>query len=834
MSRLRFLASSLVVAAFLIAGSFAWCQGSRADYERARRMPGLVRDKVLNKNLDEAWLDEERLIYRRQTGPDRWQFMIADGAAGKRRRAFDHDAAARAIEKKLGTKVDPEQLPFTRFTMDQGALIALVKGSDVVVRIRDSGRRVEDVPIETIPAFHLEPTRLRRSIDRGEDTGILFVNRNAAPVQIFWLDRSGGRKPYAVIQPGGSQQQHTYAGHVWLAVGDRGRELARFQARRDPGVAVIEQEPRVLPEGKPKRSPQISPDGRWEAFVREKNLFVRETASGKEHALAADGTDGNRYTSRMAWSPDSARLAVVREEPAQEHTIHLIESAPRDQVQPKLHSMQYLKPGDAIAHPRICLFDVDGHRAIPVDEGLFPNPWSISRMDWLSDGSEFTFLYNERGHQLIRLVALDARTGAARVAIEEKSRTFVDYANKIFLKRLKDGNEAIWMSERDGWNHLYLMDLVSGRVKSRITRGQWIVRRVDHVDEEKRLIWFRAMGVHSDQDPYHVHYGRVDFDGRDLVWLTKGDGTHRIEYSPGRKYFVDRYSRVDLPPVHELRRSSDGKLICRLEQADWTPLLETKWRAPERFSAPGRDGKTAIHGILLYPSNFDASKRYPVIESIYAGPHGFFVPKRFGEWYGSQEIAELGFIVVHIDGMGTNWRSKTFHDVCWKNLGDSGFADRIAWLEAAARTRPYLDLSRVGIYGGSAGGQSALRALLAHGGFYDAAVADCGCHDNRMDKIWWNELWMGWPIGPHYAEQSNVTNAHRLKGDLLLIVGELDRNVDPASTMQVVDALIRADRDFDLLLIPGAGHGAAESAYGRRRRQDFFVRSLLAVEPRWE
>ena len=254
---------------------------------------------------------------------------------------------------------------------------------------------------------------------------------------------------------------------------------------------------------------------------------------------------------------------------------------------------------------------------------------------------------------------------------------------------------------------------------------------------------------------------------------------------------------------------------------------------PERFAAKGRDGTTDIYGVLYRPTTFDEEKTYPVIERIYAGPQGAFVPKRFSTWHGeAQALAELGFIVVQIDGMGTNWRSKAFHDVCWKNLGDSGFPDRILWHKAAAATRPQMDLSRVGIFGGSAGGQSALRAVLAHGDFYQAASADCGCHDNRMDKIWWNELWMSWPVGPWYQEQSNVTQAGRLSGKLLLIVGELDRNVDPASTMQVVDALVRADKDFELLIIPGAGHGAAGTAYGTRRQRDFFVRHLLGVEPR--
>jgi dipeptidyl aminopeptidase/acylaminoacyl peptidase len=286
--------------------------------------------------------------------------------------------------------------------------------------------------------------------------------------------------------------------------------------------------------------------------------------------------------------------------------------------------------------------------------------------------------------------------------------------------------------------------------------------------------------------------------------------------------------------VTELRKTDDGSLVCELERADWSALLATGWRPPERFTAKARDGQTDIFGVIYRPTNFDESKRYPVIEAIYAGPQGSFVPKPFGEYYGPQSLAELGFILVQIDGMGTSNRSKKFHDVCCKNLGDAGFPDRILWMQAAAAKYPCMDLSRVGVYGGSAGGQNSLRAMLAHGDFYKAAASDCGCHDNRMDKIWWNELWMGWPVGPHYDEQSNVTNAHKLQGKLLLTVGELDRNVDPASTMQVVNALIRADKDFELVVIPGGGHGSGSGPYGTRRRNDFFVRNLLGVEPRRE
>jgi dipeptidyl aminopeptidase/acylaminoacyl peptidase len=324
----------------------------------------------------------------------------------------------------------------------------------------------------------------------------------------------------------------------------------------------------------------------------------------------------------------------------------------------------------------------------------------------------------------------------------------------------------------------------------------------------------------------------VNFDRAELAVLTEGDGTHEIAFSPDRRFFLDRWSRVDQPPITELRQAATGKLVCELERADWSALLETGWRAPERFVAKGRDQKADIYGIIIRPGNFDPGRKYPVIEQIYAGPQGAFVPKAFGLQPRQHALAELGFVVVQIDGMGTSHRSKAFHDVCWKNLGDAGFPDRILWLQAAAAKHPSLDLTRVGIFGGSAGGQSALRALLAHGDFYKAAAADCGCHDNRMDKIWWNELWMGWPVGPHYQEQSNAAQAHRLQGKLLLTVGELDRNVDPASTMQVVNALIKADKDFELLIVPGAGHGIGESPYANRRRMDFFVRHLLGVEPR--
>jgi dipeptidyl aminopeptidase/acylaminoacyl peptidase len=581
--------------------------------------------------------------------------------------------------------------------------------------------------------------------------------------------------------------------------------------------------------------PNTSPDGKWQAFVRDNNVWLRATEGSEERQLSTDGNAGDTFRRPLIWSPDGKFLACLREKPAQQHTVSEIVSSPKDQVEPRLKQFDYLKPGDRIAQPKPVVFEIEGKRprTFSVPDEQIPNPWSIDALRWSPDSQRLTFQYNQRGHQVFRLMEINAADeGKVRTIVDETSQTFIDYTNKIWVHHLDSSRELLWMSERDGWNHLYLYDEAAGTVKKQITQGPWVVRSVPEVDDAAKQIWFLAGGVIPGQDFCYKHLCRVNFDGSGFIVLTKGDGTHEVSFSPDHQFFLDRWSRVDCPPVHELRRSSDGSLVCELEKACLDGLFATGWKYPERFSAKGRDGVTDIDGVIYRPSNFDPAKKYPVIEEIYAGPHGQFVPKAFGIQGRQHSIAELGFIVVQIDGMGTNWRSRAFHDVCWKNLGDSGFPDRIAWMKAAAQKEPAMDLTRVGIYGGSAGGQSSLRGMLAFGDFYKVCVADCGCHDNRMDKIWWNEQWMGWPVGPHYAEQSNVTQAHRLTGKLMLTVGENDTNVDPASTMQVVNALIKADKDFDLIVVPGADHGVGEGSYCARRRMDFFVRHLLGVEPR--
>jgi dienelactone hydrolase len=565
-------------------------------------------------------------------------------------------------------------------------------------------------------------------------------------------------------------------------------------------------------------------------FVKDHNLHVRPSGSDKARALTRDGTEANPYTGHTAWSPDSRKFVGLRTSKGRKRNIYMIESSPDDQLQPKLHPFGYLKPGDRISVTQPYLFDAVAGKEIPLDRKLFSNPYQLNGIRWTRDSKEFSFYYNQRGHQAVRIIGVNAETGKVRAVINEETDTFIDYAHKRYMNWLDSTGEIIWASERDGWNHLYLYDYKTGKVKNQITKGRWIVRSVTRVDTQKRRIWFRASGIRPGQDPYYIHYARINFDGSGLLVLTEGDGTHSIKYSPDRRFFIDTYSRVDLPPVTELRRTSDGKLICKLETADISALLETGWKMPIPFAAKGRDGKTGIYGVIIRPTNFDPKKKYPIIENIYAGPQGSYVRKRFTPWHKAWPVAELGFIIVQIDGMGTSNRSKIFHGVCSKNLADAGFPDRIPWIRAAAKKYPWMDISRVGIFGRSAGGQNAARGILDYPDFYKVSVAYAGCHDNRMDKIWWNELWMSWPVGPHYAASSNATVAHKLRGKLMLIVGELDRNVDPASTMQLANALIKADKDFDLIVIPGGGHRA--HPYGTRRRRDYFVRNLLGVEPR--
>lgn len=576
--------------------------------------------------------------------------------------------------------------------------------------------------------------------------------------------------------------------------------------------------------------PVTSPDGKWTAFIKNDNVYVREMATGKEKQLSQDGTLSNYYSSYIQWSPDSKSVVSCRIRPVEKRYVYYVESSPADQAQPKLHEQEYAKPGDELRFKVPCIFEVEsGRRLIPSTE-LFSHQYELSGPMWNADSKAITFEYNERGHKVYRVLEMSAVDGSVRTLIEEKEEKYVNYP-RIYRNYLSDGKRIIWSSERDNYNHLYLYDRATGKPLNQITKGEWYVRGVQHVDEANEVIYFSANGMKKGEDPYLIHYYKINFDGSNLVELTPEEGMHQCWYSSDYKYLVDVYSKVDQAPIAVLRDAKNGKIRMQLDKADISALLANGWKAPEVFSAKGRDGKTDMWGVIYRPSNFDPSKKYPVIEYIYSGPGDQYVPKTFSSYnWWMTSLAELGFIVVQVDGMTTSFRSKEFEEVCYKNLKDAGLPDHIAWIKAAAQKYPYMDIDRVGIFGCSAGGQESTGAVLFHPEFYKAAYSACGCHDNRMDKIWWNELWMGYPVDESYSACSNVDNAHLLSRPLMLVVGELDDNVDPASTMQVANALIKANKDFELVVIPGAHHTMGED-FGEHKRYDFFVRHLMGITP---
>ena len=575
----------------------------------------------------------------------------------------------------------------------------------------------------------------------------------------------------------------------------------------------------------------LSPDKQWVAFIKDNNVFVRPANGGVNDAFAftSDGTEGKPY-GQLAWSPDSKYIVGYHINPVKDSAVYYVLSSVSGTTRGQLKKKPYKQPGDPFTTYEMYLFRPADRKAVKVNTPVL-DFFGAPELHWRStDNRYFTFERVERGHQRFRVFEVDATTAETRTVIDEKTNTFI-YESRLFTYYLRETNEMLMSSEKDGWQRLYLMDLLTGNQKTAVTKGPWVVRGIDSVDARKREIWFSASGMNPDEDPYYVHYYRIGFDGNHLVNLTPEKANHIVTYSPDRKYYLDAYSEINVPTVTELRRTADGKKVLEVERADASVYLAAGFRFPEPFHAKGRDGVTEIWGIIVRPNDFDPTRKYPVIENIYAGPQDAFVPKDFTGRYGEmQSIAQMGFIVVQIDGMGTANRSKAFHDVCWHNLADAGFPDRILWMKALAAKYSYADIDRVGLYGTSAGGQNSLGGLLFHPEFYKVAVSSCGCHDNRIDKQWWNEQWMGYPVGKHYDEQSNVTNAWKLQGDLLLMVGEADNNVPPESTYRVADALIKAGKTFEFLPIPGSDHTDG-GPYGRIKRRDFFVRQLLGVEP---
>ncbi|MFO0800806.1 MAG: prolyl oligopeptidase family serine peptidase [Gemmataceae bacterium] len=724
--------------------------------------------RVYRDKVTPNWFAEgTKFWYRNDLKAGTKEFVLVDAAKGTRRPAFDHAKLAAGLSKAAGKEYAAERLPFQTITLDEA-----------VTRVRFQVR--DDEWTCDLTSYECE--------------------KRAAP---------SGRCDDPAPEPVLEMPDPLFPDGPVVAP--------------DPFAVVAQQQP-------PRKTAEArSPDRKWTAVIRDANVVLRD-ADGKDTPLTKDGKDG-AYYGMLSWAPDSKALVAWRIEPGEKKEVFFVESSPKAGGRAVLHTRSYPQPGDKFTRFEPHLFDPATGKELKTDAPAVD--FGVPNVRWAKDGDRFTYEKVDRGHQRHRLVAVTAATGATRNLIDEKSDTFVwtqhfDGFNFAAVTWLTKSAEIVHATEKSGWRHLYLLDAATGEQKAAITSGEYVVRGIDRIDEEARQVWFRAGGKNAGEDPYHVHHYRVNFDGTGLVALTSGNGTHAVQFSPDRRFLIDTYSRVDAPPVTELRDCADGKLVCRLEAADVSELADVA--LPEVSHAKGRDGTTDIWGLICKPRNFDPTKRYPVIEYIYAGPHGSHVPKAYRAFPWHRALTDLGFVVVQVDGMGTANRSKAFHDVCWKNLKDAGFPDRILWHKAVAAKYAWYDAERVGIYGTSAGGQNAMGALLFHGDFYRAAMAACGCHDNRLDKSSWNEQWMGYPVGPHYAACSNVDNAHRLRGRLLLIVGEMDTNVPPESTFRVADALVKANKDFELLVVPGMGHSDG-GAYGRRRTQDFFVRHLHGVEP---
>lgn len=603
------------------------------------------------------------------------------------------------------------------------------------------------------------------------------------------------------------------------------------------------------------RLENLSPDGRWAAYSENHNLFLRNTSTGEVVQLTRDGVPGWDYATPLPdlsalvranvsrgedvptrpevfWSPDSSKLVTFRVDSRNAGRFTSLQFVPQGQIRPKAYDYVYPLPGEALPSASVIIFDVLGGKRVDVNTEPLEIPFQGGPgfFEWFPDSKSFFYEHGTRGNKETELRVVDASTGGQKTIISEQDGLYID-PGEHFFRYIPDNGGIVWSSEKDGWNHLYLYDN-DGQFKNQITSGPWVVRELEYIDAKNHQIYFLASGREKDEDPYLTHLYRVNFDGSDLQLLTPENANHMVTMSPDGKYFVDSYSRVDLAGESVLRRSSDGSEVRVLEKTDVSALLKTGWKFPQPFEGKATDNTTDLYGLIWHPSNFDSSKKYPVIEYVYTGPQGFFVPKTFSAALRLQSMSELGFVLVMVDGRGTTGRSRAFHEFSYHNLGGS-FADHVAMIKQMAAKYPYMDITRVGIFGTSAGGYGSAHAILQFPDFYKVCVSTSGDHDARLDKAWWNEQYQGWPVGADYPEQSNVTLAGQLKGHLLLIHGDIDNNVHPVETMRLVDALMSANKSFDMLFVPNMLHGDSgpHALYVTRRRWDYFVQYLLGVTP---
>lgn len=601
-----------------------------------------------------------------------------------------------------------------------------------------------------------------------------------------------------------------------------------------------------------------SPDGKKAVFIKDWNLWLRDIDTKKETALTTDGikdfgyaTDNAGWTRSeravVLWSPDSKKVATFQQDQRSVSDMYLVTT---NVGAPKLESWKYPIPDDKdiiriqrviieVAQPKVIRLKMpaDPRRGTLCDD--ISCSGSFDDNEWNADASKLAFVSTSRDHKQAKLRIADAVTGDVKDILEENVSTqYESGQGKVNWHYLAASNEIIWYSERDDWGHLYLYNATTGKLNNQITKGNFVVTQLQNVDEKNRVLYFEGNGRENGRDPYFSHLYRVDLNGKNLQLLTPEDGNHNITFSPSGKYFVDNYSKPDMPSVAVLR-DINGKLIANLEKTDITKLSATGWKAPQPITVKSHDKKWDLYGLMFTPTTLDKLKKYPVINYIYPGPQGGGVGSRSFSTARSdhQALAELGFIVVIIDGSCNPDRSKSFHDGCYGNMADNTLEDQIAGLKQLAVTYPYMDLSRVGVWGHSGGGYATAAAMFRYPDFYKVGISESGNHDNRNYEDDWGERYIGLlkkdSMGKSiYDNQANQNFASGLKGKLMLAHGGMDNNVPPYNTYLVVDALIKANKDFDLVIFPNARHGyGPDTYYMMRRRWDYFVKNLLNAEP---
>ncbi|HWQ20766.1 MAG TPA: DPP IV N-terminal domain-containing protein [Methanotrichaceae archaeon] len=737
---------------------------------------------LYNMSVTPNWIDGTDSFWYLNTGREGKEFVVVDTAKATKRFVFDQERLAHALALVSGIKVNSSALPFSN--------IAFLEG------------KVEFRALNKTWQYDLKAKGIRE------------------------------------VMPG--------------------KQIPQFFMPRRHGEAHVISEIKALKAAGPGE--MLSPDGALAIFVQDHNLWVKEIATGRKYPLTASGSEDYAYAQRSGtvlhpvsqsrlnetplpyavWSPDSRRVATFKMDQRNVAPLYLLGYVPGNGSRPVPWMYRFAMPDEEhvpVYEPVV--IDVLEKRVIPVS--YKPQP-EVSLMDtdsnvlqwWSDDGQALYSLFADRGEKALHLLEINPQNGLTREILNESGPTYIeanlDYASHPNVKVLKNG-DVIWFSEKSGYGHLYLYDK-DGAEKNAITTGNWTVRMLLHVDENRSLAYFTAGGMEPGTDPYYRYLYKVNLDGTGLALLTPENADHNIQVSPSGTAFVDTYSRVDLPPVTVLRDLS-GNVTLILEQGDIENLTEMGWTPPETFSIKALDGKTDLYGLLIKPTNFDPSKKYPVIETVYPGPWIIVTAKSFpGDmswvnkifWRG-QALSELGFVVVTMDGPGTPYRSKEFHDASYGRLGDAGgLPDHINALKMLAEDRPYMDLDRVGMFGHSAGGFMTAQALLSYPDFYKVGVASSGDHDSRFYGSFWGEKYEG--PGANYTEQITSKKAGNLTGDLLLITGDVDDNVNPCMTMQLVDAFIDADKPFDLLIMTNRNHDLSYDIYYLHRLFGYFVEHL--------